>query len=114
MDSAIILSLMPLAIVALQVSAAMLAGFHATDEHLRRTDLDRNLPVLHGPARRPGARGLSGYRPTSRCCLRANSLERFPAYLQQLTKRESNGKYHDRRPSRRRRHWCYLVGRAGT
>ncbi|HMH51399.1 MAG TPA: glucose-6-phosphate isomerase [Candidatus Acidoferrum sp.] len=67
----------------------MLAGFHAMDEHFRTAPFERNLPVL---------RGLLGIWCTN--FLGAETvgvfpydqyLERFPAYLQQLTM-ESNGK----------------------
>src|SRR5262249_31377054 len=68
---------------------AMLAGFHAMDEHFRSAPLDRNLPVLHGLLSvwyRDffGAQTL-GVMPYDQY------LKRFPAYLQQLTM-ESNGK----------------------
>ena len=33
-------------------SREMLAGFHTIDEHFRTAPFERNLPVLHGPARR--------------------------------------------------------------
>jgi len=67
----------------------MLAGFHAMDEHFRTAPFDRNLPVLMGlltvwyvdffGAQTVGVMPYDQY------------LERFPAYLQQLTM-ESNGK----------------------
>ena len=67
----------------------MLAGFHAMDEHFRTAPLDQNLPVLMGllvvwyvdffGAQTIGVMPYDQY------------LERFPAYLQQLTM-ESNGK----------------------
>ncbi len=87
MDSAIGLSLM------LAIGPAgfrdLLAGFHAMDEHLRRTDLDANLPVLMGLL---GVwyRGFFGAQ-THVVLPYDQYLERFPAYLQQLTM-ESNGK----------------------
>jgi glucose-6-phosphate isomerase len=69
---------------------AMLAGFHAMDEHFRTTPFDRNLPVLMGlltvwynnffGAQTVGVMPYDQY------------LKRFPAYLQQLTM-ESNGKH---------------------
>src|SRR6266403_1760726 len=70
--------------------AAMLAGFHAMDEHFRTTPFDRNLPVLLGLLTvwyRDffGAQTL-GVMPYEQY------LKRFPAYLQQLTM-ESNGKH---------------------
>jgi glucose-6-phosphate isomerase len=67
----------------------LLAGFHAVDEHFRTAPLERNLPVLMGllvvwyvdffGAQTIGVMPYDQY------------LERFPAYLQQLTM-ESNGK----------------------
>jgi glucose-6-phosphate isomerase len=67
----------------------LLAGFHAIDEHFRTAPFDRNLPVLMGmlvvwytdlfDAQTIGVMPYEQY------------LERFPAYLQQLTM-ESNGK----------------------
>jgi glucose-6-phosphate isomerase len=87
MDSAIGLSTM-LAIGPEQF-CALLAGFHAMDEHFRTTPLERNLPALMGllcvwygnffGAQTVGVMPYSQY------------LKRFPAYLQQLTM-ESNGK----------------------
>jgi glucose-6-phosphate isomerase len=88
MDSAIGLSTM----VAIGPSPfrAMLAGFHAMDEHFRTTPFERNLPVLMGllsvwyndffGAQTVGVLPYAQY------------LKRFPAYLQQLTM-ESNGKH---------------------
>jgi len=69
---------------------AMLAGFHAMDEHFRTAPFERNLPVLMGllaiwynnffEAQTVGVFPYDQY------------LKRFPAYLQQLTM-ESNGKH---------------------
>ncbi len=69
---------------------AMLAGFHAMDEHFRTTPFEKNLPVLMGllgvwynnffGAQTVGIFPYDQY------------LKRFPAYLQQLTM-ESNGKH---------------------
>ena len=87
MDSAIGLSTM--IAVGPDNFRAMLAGFHAMDEHFRTTPFDRNLPVILG---------LLGVWYTD--FLGAETiavlpydqyLKRFPAYLQQLTM-ESNGK----------------------
>jgi len=68
---------------------AMLAGFHAIDEHFRTAPFDRNLPVLMG---------LLGIwyndffgAQTVAVLPYDHYLRRFPAYLQQLTM-ESNGK----------------------
>jgi glucose-6-phosphate isomerase len=87
MDSAIGLSTM-LAIGAAQFEE-MLAGFHAMDEHFRTTPFGRNLPVLMGLL----AVWYSDYfRAETVAVLPYDQyLERFPAYLQQLTM-ESNGK----------------------
>jgi glucose-6-phosphate isomerase len=68
---------------------AMLAGFHAMDEHFRTAPFERNLPVLAGLlavwyASFFGARTVA-VLPYDQY------LHRLPAYLQQLTM-ESNGK----------------------
>jgi glucose-6-phosphate isomerase len=88
MDSAIGLSTM-IAIGADNFSA-MLAGFHAMDEHFRTAPMEKNLPVLMGlltlwytdffDAQTVAVLPYEQY------------LKRFPAYLQQLTM-ESNGKH---------------------
>jgi len=88
MDSAIGLSTM--LAVGPELFRAMLAGFHAMDEHFRTAPFDRNLPVLMGllgvwynnffGAQTVGVFPYDQY------------LSRFPAYLQQLTM-ESNGKH---------------------
>jgi glucose-6-phosphate isomerase len=90
MDSAIGLSTM----IALgpENFGAMLAGFHAMDEHFRTAPADRNLPMLLGLLsvwynNFFGAQTL-GIMPYSA------HLARFPAYLQQL-QMESNGKHVD-------------------
>ena len=67
----------------------MLAGFHAMDEHFRTAPLEENLPALMGLlvvwyTDFFGAQTY-GVMPYDQ------DLERFPAYLQQLTM-ESNGK----------------------
>lgn len=69
---------------------AMLAGFHAMDEHFRTAPPDRNLPLLLGLLtvwynNFFGAQTI-GIMPY------AAHLGRFPAYLQQL-QMESNGKH---------------------
>ena len=46
---------------------AMLAGFHAMDEHFRTAPFERNLPVLLGSARASGTTISSAPR-RSRCC----------------------------------------------
>jgi glucose-6-phosphate isomerase len=87
MDSAIGLSTM--IAVGPDNFRAMLAGFHAMDEHFRTAPFDRNLPVILGLltvwyADFFGAETV-GVLPYDQY------LKRFPAYLQQLTM-ESNGK----------------------
>ncbi len=87
MDSAIGLSTM--LAVGPEGFRAMLAGFHAMDEHFRTAPLERNLPALLGlltvwyneffGAQTVAVLPYDQY------------LKRFPAYLQQLTM-ESNGK----------------------
>ena len=87
MDSAIGLSTM--LAVGPENFRAMLAGFHAMDEHFRTAPFARNLPVLMGllavlyndffGAQTVAVLPYDQY------------LKRFPAYLQQLTM-ESNGK----------------------
>jgi glucose-6-phosphate isomerase len=88
MDSAIGLSTM-LAIGA-DHFRAMLAGFHAMDEHFRGTPLERNLPVLMGLLAIWNVNFLGA--ETIAVLPYAEYLKRFPAYLQQLTM-ESNGKH---------------------
>jgi len=88
MDSAIGLSTM--IAIGPENFRAMLAGFHAMDEHFRSAPFDRNLPVLLGlltlwytdffDAQTVAVLPYEQY------------LKRFPAYLQQLTM-ESNGKH---------------------
>ncbi|GFE60046.1 glucose-6-phosphate isomerase [Geobacter sp. AOG2] len=87
MDSAIGLSTM--LAVGPENFRALLAGFHAMDEHFRTVPFERNLPVLMGLltvwyADFFGARTVA-VLPYDQY------LKRFPAYLQQLTM-ESNGK----------------------
>ncbi len=88
MDSAIGLSTM-LAIGA-DNFRAMLAGFHAMDEHFRSTPLQHNLPVLTGLLAIWNANFLGA--ATVAVLPYEHYLKRFPAYLQQLTM-ESNGKH---------------------
>jgi glucose-6-phosphate isomerase len=87
MDSAIGLSTM-LAIGA-EHFRAMLAGFHAMDEHFRHAPLERNLPVLMGLLGIWNSNFLDA--ATVAVLPYEQYLKRFPAYLQQLTM-ESNGK----------------------
>jgi glucose-6-phosphate isomerase len=90
MDSAIGLSTM--IAVGPENFRAMLAGFHAMDEHFRTAPPERNLPMLMGLLtvwynNFFGAQTI-GIMPYSA------DLGRFPAYLQQL-QMESNGKHVD-------------------
>ncbi len=87
-DSAIGLSLM--IAIGPEHFRAMLAGFHAMDEHFYSAPFHRNLPVLMG---------LLAVWHTNFCNAQTQAvlpydqyLQRFPAYLQQLTM-ESNGKH---------------------
>jgi glucose-6-phosphate isomerase len=88
MDSAIGLSTM-IAIGPGQFRA-MLAGFHAMDEHFRTTPFERNLPVLLGLLAVWYADFFGA--ETVAVLPYDQYLKRFPAYLQQLTM-ESNGKH---------------------
>jgi glucose-6-phosphate isomerase len=90
MDSAIGLSTM--IAIGPENFRAMLAGFHAMDEHFRTAALEQNLPVLMGLLivwynNFFGAQTLA-VLPYS------EHMARFPAYLQQL-QMESNGKHVD-------------------
>ncbi len=88
MDSAIGLSTM-IAIGAEQFRA-MLAGFHAVDEHFRTAPFERNIPVLMGLF---GVWYNNFFGAQTVAVLPYDQyLKRFPAYLQQLTM-ESNGKH---------------------
>ena len=69
--------------------ARLLAGFHAMDEHFRTAPLGENLPVLMGLL---GLWYTDFFGAQTAAVLPYDQyLERFPAYLQQLTM-ESNGK----------------------
>ena len=70
--------------------AEMLAGFHAIDEHFRTAPYEQNLPALLGLLNVWYAE-LFGTE-TVAVLPYEQYLERFPAYLQQLTM-ESNGKH---------------------
>ena len=88
MDSAIGLSTM--IAVGAENFRAMLAGFHAMDEHFRTTPFERNLPVLLGLL---GVWYTDFFGAQTVAVLPYEQyLKRFPAYLQQLTM-ESNGKH---------------------
>ncbi len=69
---------------------AMLAGFHAMDEHFRTAPFERNLPVLMGLLA-VWHNDFFGAQ-TVAVLPYEQYLKRFPAYLQQLTM-ESNGKH---------------------
>ncbi len=88
MDSAVGLSTM--LAIGPQHFRAMLAGFHAMDQHFRTAPFERNLPVLMGLL----AIWHSNFfgAQTVAVLPYEQYLKRFPAYLQQLTM-ESNGKH---------------------
>jgi glucose-6-phosphate isomerase len=88
MDSAIGLSTM--LAVGPDHFRAMLAGFHAMDEHFRTAPFNRNLPVLLGLLTVWYADFFGAQ--TQAVLPYEQYLKRFPAYLQQLTM-ESNGKH---------------------
>ena len=67
----------------------LLAGFHAVDEHVRTTPLEKNVPVLMGLLNVWYNNFLGAQ--SHAVLTYAQQLHRFPAYLQQLTM-ESNGK----------------------
>ncbi|HXW83168.1 MAG TPA: glucose-6-phosphate isomerase, partial [Candidatus Binataceae bacterium] len=87
MDSAIGLSTM--IAIGPENFAAILAGFHAIDEHFRTAPLERNLPALMGLL----AIWYGDFFDAQTVAVLPYDqyLKRFPAYLQQLTM-ESNGK----------------------
>ena len=88
MDSAIGLSTM--IAVGPENFRAMLAGFHAMDEHFRTAPFERNLPVLMGLL----TIWYTNFFGASTVAVLPYDqyLKRLPAYLQQLTM-ESNGKH---------------------
>jgi glucose-6-phosphate isomerase len=88
MDSAIGLSTM--IAIGPEHFRAMLAGFHAMDEHFRSAPFESNLPVLMGLIGLWNANFLDA--ATVAVLPYEQYLKRFPAYLQQLTM-ESNGKH---------------------
>ncbi|MFV0427071.1 MAG: glucose-6-phosphate isomerase [Beutenbergiaceae bacterium] len=69
--------------------ADMLTGFRAVDDHLKSTELERNVPVLMGLLNVWYVNFLGAH--THAVLPYAQYLHRFAAYLQQLTM-ESNGK----------------------
>ncbi len=88
MDSAIGLSTM--IAIGPENFRAMLAGFHAMDEHFRTTPFEKNLPVIMGLLEVWYADFFEA--ETVAVLPYDQYLRRFPAYLQQLTM-ESNGKH---------------------
>ena len=88
MDSAIGLS--TLLAIGEENFRAMLAGFHAMDEHFRTAPLESNLPALMGLLSIWNANFLGA--STVAVLPYEQYLKRFPAYLQQLAM-ESNGKH---------------------
>ena len=88
MDSAIGLSTM--IAVGPEHFRAMLAGFHAVDEHFRTAPFERNLPALMGLLT---IWYIDFFDASTVAVLPYDQyLKRLPAYLQQLTM-ESNGKH---------------------
>ena len=87
MDSAIGLSTM--IAIGPENFRAMLAGFHAMDQHFRSAPFAQNLPVLMGMLTVWNTNFLDAQ--TVAVLPYDQSLNRFPAYLLQLTM-ESNGK----------------------
>lgn len=90
MDSAIGLSTM--IAIGSENFRAMLAGFHAMDEHFRTAPPERNMPLLMGLLT-VWYNNFFGVQTIGIMPYAAN-LARFPAYLQQL-QMESNGKHVD-------------------
>jgi glucose-6-phosphate isomerase len=88
MDSAIGLSTM--LAIGPENFRAMLAGFHAMDEHFHTAPFEQNLPALHGLIS-IWYNDFFGAQ-TVAVLPYEQYLKRFPAYLQQLTM-ESNGKH---------------------
>ena len=91
MDSAIGLSTM--IAIGPEHFRAMLAGFHAMDNHFRTAPPERNLPILMGLLAVWNNNFLFGAE-TVAVLPYSQYMKRFPAYLQQLTM-ESNGKHVD-------------------
>jgi len=86
-DSAIGLSVM--AVIGRERFTEFLSGFHIVDEHFRTAPLESNAPALLGLI---GVWYSNFFGAQSRAVLPySNDLDRFAAYLQQLTM-ESNGK----------------------
>ena len=109
MDSAIGLSTM--LAIGPDAFEAMLAGFHAMDEHFRTAPFAENLPVLMGLLA-VWYRNFFGAQ-TVAVLPYEQYLKRFPAYLQQLTMEIERQARDPRRRRRRLRHRRGLLGRAG-
>jgi glucose-6-phosphate isomerase len=88
MDSAIGLSTM--IAIGPENFRALLAGFHAMDQHFRSAPFEQNLPVLMGMLTVWNCNFLDAQ--TAAVLPYEQYFKRFPAYLQQLTM-ESNGKH---------------------
>ncbi len=88
MDSAIGLSTM--IAIGPEHFNAMLAGFHAMDQHFLSAPIERNLPAIMGLLAIWNTNFLDAQ--TVAVLPYEQYLKRFPAYLQQLTM-ESNGKH---------------------
>ncbi|HET8553885.1 MAG TPA: glucose-6-phosphate isomerase [Rhodanobacteraceae bacterium] len=88
MDSAIGLSTM--IAIGPERFGEMLEGFHAMDEHFRKTPLEKNLPVIMGLLNVWYTNFFGS--ETVAVLPYEQYLTRFPAYLQQLNM-ESNGKH---------------------
>ena len=90
----------------------MLAGFHAMDEHFRTAPFERNLPVLHGPARASGTPTSSARRPSA-----VLPYEPVPEALPRLPAAAHDGVERQARDARRARAStttpARLLGRAG-
>ena len=90
---------------------AMLAGFHAMDEHFRTAPFEKNLPVLMGLL----AVWYNNFFGAQTVAVLPYDqyLKRFPAYLQQLTmeiqRQARHPRWHDGRLSDR----ADFLGRAG-
>jgi glucose-6-phosphate isomerase len=87
MDSAIGLS--TLIAIGPEAFRALLAGFHAMDEHFRNAPFEQNMPVIMGLLNVWYSNFFGA--DTVAVLPYDQYLKRFPAYLQQLTM-ESNGK----------------------
>ena len=109
MDSAIGLSTM--IAIGPERFRELLAGFHAMDEHFRTAPFERNLPVLLGLL---GVWYSDFFGAETVAVLPYDQyLERFPAYLQQLTWSRTASRVTLDGRARRLRHRPDRLGRAG-